>query len=323
VDVGLAEAGLREPAGERRDDVGVAGSARRGVVAAQADVLAEQHPVEEAVFGQAPQPLEAPLGVPLVQALHGVELHPRPAPGDRQVVVVVRHHVAVPHHHAGRVDALLGKQVELGVADRPAGGVGGDGQARTPVGAGRGPERPLLLGGDHAVAADLADDAGPDPLDALLDVAQDEVRHRVGRQLVELGREVRAAVEARPSDDVQAGRLRHRPQRHRVAVQATGRDVDQRAAPRVGVPHQLGLREGWIIEQAVAAVLTREVDEDVLVRQGHAQLVGGHRPGHGHHGRAHTGILLQQSARGEPARGTCPDVRRGRAGRDPLPARRQ
>ena len=57
---------------------------------------------------------------------------------------MVGDHVAVPDHHAGRVDALLGEQVELGGADGPAGGVGGDGQARTPVGAGRRPERPLL-----------------------------------------------------------------------------------------------------------------------------------------------------------------------------------
>ena len=126
------------------DDVGVARPAQRGVVGAQADVLAEQHPVEVAGVGQAAQPAQPLLGVLLVHPLHGVELDPRAALRQRQVVVVVRHHVAVADHHAGRVDALLDQQVELGGADRPAGGVGGDRQAGTPVGARRRAERPLL-----------------------------------------------------------------------------------------------------------------------------------------------------------------------------------
>ena len=152
---------------------------------------------------------------------------------------MVGHHVAVPDHHAGRVDALLDEQVELGGADRPAGGVGGDGQAGTPVGAGRRPERPLLERGDDPVAADLADDPGPHAVDALLDVAHDQVGDRVGGELVELGREVGAAVEARAPDDVQAGGLGHRAQPDRVAAQPAGGDVDQRAAARVDVPPQL------------------------------------------------------------------------------------
>ena len=207
-----------------------------------------------------------------------------PRSREREVVVVVGDHVAVPDHHAGRVDALLDEQVELGGADRPAGGVGGDRQAGTPVGAGRRPERPLLDRRDDPVAADLADDPGAHPVDALLDVADDQVGDGVGRQLVELGREVGAAVEPAAPHDLQPRGLGHPSQRGRVAVQPAGGDVDERAAAGVGVPPQLSLGQRRVVEQAVAPVLPRQVEEDVLVRQRHAQVVGGHRAGHGHHG---------------------------------------
>ena len=130
----------------------------------------------------------------------------------------------------------------------------------------------------YPVAADLADDPGAHAVGALLDVAHDQVGDRVGGELVELGREVRAGGRSRAPHDVQAGAFGHRPQRRRGRRgQPAGGDVDQRAAAGVDVPPQLGLRESRVVEQAVAAVLPRQVEEDVLVRQGHAQVVGGHR----------------------------------------------
>ena len=83
---------------------------------------------------------------------------------------------------AGR-HALRGQQAELGDADRPAGGMGRDGQPRLLVGARRRPERALLGGRQVPVAPDLADDAGPDAavIDAVADVADDEVGDLVGR----------------------------------------------------------------------------------------------------------------------------------------------
>ena len=142
--VGVVEARGLQPVGERGDDVGVARPAQGRVVGAQADVLAEQHLVEVAGVGEAAEPVEPLAGVVLVHALHGVELHPGATLGEGQVVVVVGNHVAVADDDTTGVDALLDEQVELGGADRPAGGVGGDGQTGTPVGAGSGPERPLL-----------------------------------------------------------------------------------------------------------------------------------------------------------------------------------
>src|SRR4029079_8464447 len=96
---------------------------------------------------------------------------------------------------------------------------------------------------DVAVATDLADDAGADAVGALLDVAHDDVGQRVGGELVDLGREVRAAVVARAAHDLQRGGIRHHPQGDPVAGQPTGGDVPQRAAAGVDVPPQLRLRQ--------------------------------------------------------------------------------
>src|SRR4029079_17508527 len=102
---------------------------------------------------------------------------------------------------------------------------------------------------DVAVATDLADDAGADAVGALLDVAHDDVGQRVGGELVDLGREVRAAVVAGAAHDLQAGGLGHRPQPDRVPGQPARGDVHQRATARVEVALQLRLGESRVVEQ--------------------------------------------------------------------------
>ena len=66
------------------DHVGVARATERGVVGAQAHVLAEQHLVEETGLGQAADPGRAAAGVDLVDTLDSVELDPCTAAASRR-----------------------------------------------------------------------------------------------------------------------------------------------------------------------------------------------------------------------------------------------
>jgi hypothetical protein len=83
-------------------------------------------------------------------------------------------------------------------------------------------------------------------------------------------------------DDVQTGLLRDATERVGLSPQPDAGDVDDGAAPRIAEGRGLLGREGFVVEQAVAAVIADEVDEQVFVGERDAKLRAGDRAGHGH-----------------------------------------
>jgi hypothetical protein len=182
----------------------------------------------------------------------------------------------VADNHPARIDALLRQQLKLGEPDRPAGCVRADGQAGQPVRAGRGAERPLLGSRDvMPVRADLADDAGPDAGVAhpLGDVPHDLSGDRVDAGPVEPGTvQVRIPVVPAAHHDRDAGCHGDPPQRVRIPADLVDGEVHQRAAARRPKRAEFGAGQVLVVEQAAAAVLPDQVDEDMLVRQHDAQV---------------------------------------------------
>ena len=300
------ESGLQHPVAEPGQQVLVAGPTMGREVGRQAHVMGEQEPPLQPGVDERPDPVEPKTGLPLVDPLDGVELDPGAPACEALVVRGIGHHVAVADDDATRVDAFLGKEVQLRLADRPPGGMRGDGDARAPVGACRSAEHALLDGADGPVAADLADDASADARvrHALRQVAHDGVRQLVHRSRVDdRFVEVGPAIVPSAHDDGHPGRLGDPPERFRVPPEPVARAVDEGAAAGLAEACQLLDRERFVRQEPRATVLAHEVDEHVLVRQDDAQVTGADGPPHGHHGRgtsAAHGAVVAAGASGTP-----------------------
>ena len=186
--------------------------------AAGAQVI-DEHATLEARVHQCPDPLEAARGVPLVEALDGVELDPGTPTRHAEVIRRVGDHVAVPDDDPPRIDALLGEQVQLGLADGPARRVGRDGRAGTPVGAGSRPEHALPGRG-----VDVRNDVPPD-LPTL--PADRERLHQVLFNLID------NAVRFTPAGGSVTVSARRRNGSVEVAVSDTGAGISPEHLPRL------------------------------------------------------------------------------------------
>ena len=186
--------------------------------------------------------------------------------------------------------------------------------ARLALGVDRGAYHLLLALGPRPRRADLADEpcTHPGAVDADGKVGDDLTRDRVFGPRTHVGRMRGRHVVAGPHDDVEAGRPRHPRQRERVASQAAIGRIDQRAAARVLEEQRLVARDvlveqaqvvevraevladpaevlhahGLVGEAALAGGRRRaehhlEVDQQVLVRERDAHLVGRNGAEHG------------------------------------------
>ncbi len=228
-------------------------------------------------------------------ALHRGEAHAQEvefevgaAPDDLEVVPEGGVRIGMADDDAGRVDALLLEDAQLGQAHRRHDGVGRDREARPPSGPAGRPMDPLLERRQPGlVGADLADDPGPDTrvLDAKLDLPDELLGQVVDRAAVDLrlGRVVGPAVPTGAHDDVEVAGLGIAAQPDRIPAHARQGQVDQ--GPAAGRPErsQLGHDQGIVRGQLPVVPPIRdlpEVNPGVLVGQDEAKLRGGHRTAH-------------------------------------------
>ena len=284
--LGLAQAGLQQATPEDAQQVRVALATMGSQVPAQEDVVRQQDSVEEA---RVAQPQHEPKDDVVVAGRPGAErVQLDIAPRLRELLVVagVGDRVAVPDDDPAGCHSLLHQDPQLLAADRPASGVGGDGQACGVVGPRRGPEAALLDGGHHRpVRADLADDARTDPraADAVLALVDELRRDRVDGVPVEPGPvEVGVAVVTARHHDVEPGPLGDPPQPQGIPADLGRGQLDDGPPARRTELVELRGGEVLVTQDPVGPVLGQRVDEHVLVWQDDSEVARRHRTRHGH-----------------------------------------
>ena len=178
-------------------------------------------------------------------------------------VVVARVHVA--EHGVAQIGAFRLDEVEHAMPmAEPAGQMDHERQAGAPLGARRADQALLLLGGEVAAHADLADqaDAHARPVDPFERIPDDLVRDRIRAHLRDRGRVRALEVVAGAHHDVEAGRFADPLQRQGIAADAAAGRIDHGGAAQRLERQQLRDRELLVVEAAVV-----EIDERV-----HAQL---------------------------------------------------
>ena len=174
-----------------------------------------------------------------------------------------------------------GPRVACRVTVSPVPLVGPAGRAQDALLDGRDPGR---------VCANLADDAGPHAaaVDAFGDVGDHLVGDLVGFPAVEIGLVVRLAIPATAENDLDPGPFGDALDGQRVLGQTAIGLIDQGHAAGIFVALQLERRQIGVIQDVVADPgVAHEVQQQVLVDEGEAELIGGTRPADGHDGRGH------------------------------------
>ena len=129
--------------------------------------------------------------------------------------------------------------------------------------------------------ANLADDAGPHAgaVDALGDVGDHLVGDLVRLPAIEIRLVVRLAVPAAAENDLDPGPFGDALDGERVLGQTAIGLIDQGHAAGILVPLQLQRGQVGVVQDVVADPgVAHEVQQQVLVDEREAELIGGHRP---------------------------------------------
>ena len=231
---------------------------------------------------------------PVLRPPGAVELEPGARSGGLRVLAGIGVAVEVGEDDRARGNAEGREMLDEAEAHRPVLGVDADRRAGAAVGLGGGREDRPLERLQAVVARAHLDRARADA--RARDVGREPLRQR-GRALAPqrvVGAVVGVAVDARARDDVQAGRLRDRPQPFRIAAEVVRRPVDERARARRRDRARLRDRAADVRE--LLAGLERRHEEQMLVRVGRAQVGGLDVAEHGADDRGHLPSTLPAAA---------------------------
>ena len=265
--------------------------------------------------GRIPRQKNVALAVAVVGELgpERVEAQHHAALGDAGVPIRLNELVAVAHGHASEIrPGVLEDVQDHEVFVRPDRGVDVDRDAGRPLDPSGGAELALLEGVDRRARAELTEDPRPDgrPVHPLCDPSFKLVCEHIDRSIHDVVREAFAAVVAGSGNDMKARRGGDVAERLRARCQPDRREVHQRGAAGLAKAGDLAGRQGRIVVVEIRARMVEvareliavlqgwlgvgemgalpwwllpeaaKVEQQVLVRQGEAQLLGSDRSEH-------------------------------------------